>query len=72
MRIEKEFIEICNHCGRSVAYGSGLFINRIPDFNDIETRKATGLGFSEGDFVCLECDSKSSGDEQEIHGNVNV
>jgi hypothetical protein len=61
--ITKELIEICNHCGRSVAHGSGLFINRIPDFNDTETRISNGLRFPEGDFVCRECDSKSSDDE---------
>jgi len=55
-----KLVEICNHCGRDVSLESGLFINRVPDFNDIETRRFNGLRFIEGDFVCQECDSESS------------
>ena len=47
----------CNECGRSVAAGSGLFVNRVPDFNDIKTRIANGKRFPEGDYLCRECDS---------------
>jgi len=47
---------ICNHCGRSVAFGSGKFVNRIPDINDCSTRISNGLQFPFGDFVCEECD----------------
>ena len=71
MDTAKELIEICNHCGRKVAHDSGLFINRIPDFNDRGTRIANGLRFPEGDFVCRECESKSTSDEQEFYENVN-
>ena len=53
--------QICNHCGRSVAPGSGRFVNRVPDCNDIETRKANGVKFPEGDFVCAECDDNIRG-----------
>jgi len=56
----KNIIEICNHCGKSVAFGSGRFVNRIPDFNDINTRKGNNLNYPKGDFVCFECDCKSS------------
>jgi len=56
-------VEICNHCGRSVSLGSGLFVNRVPDLNDIETRIANNLKYVEGDFVCRECDEKTSDDE---------
>lgn len=52
-------IQICNHCGRDVSLGSGLFVNRIPDFNDIQTRIENNLKFPLGDFVCLECDQNS-------------
>lgn len=55
-------IEICNHCGRSVAWGSGLFVNRIGDSNNIATRIANNLNYPEGDFVCIECDSKGADD----------
>jgi hypothetical protein len=56
----KKRVEICNHCGRDVSYGSGWFINRIPDLNDIETRIANNLKYPMGDFVCIECDERSS------------
>lgn len=50
--------EICNECGRSVAGGSGRFVNRIPDLNDVETRKQMGKPFPDGDFMCQECEDK--------------
>lgn len=56
----KKRVETCNHCGRSVAFGSGRFVNRVPDFNDISTRVANRLKHPEGDFVCFDCDSKTS------------
>ena len=55
----KKLIQICNHCGRSVSFGSGWFVNRVPDLNDIPTRIANNLNYPEGDFVCSECDAKS-------------
>lgn len=67
----KILTEICNHCGRAVVHDSGLFINRIPDFNDLETRIANGLEFPEGDFVCRECDSKLIINGQDVYGNVD-
>lgn len=56
---ENTLIEICNHCGCSVSFGSGKFVNRIPDFNDIITRTDNNLDFPLGDFVCEECDNNS-------------
>ena len=50
--------EICNECGRSVAPGSGRFVNRIPDLNDEKTREEMGKPFPEGDYICEECDRK--------------
>jgi len=52
--------EICNECGRSVKLGSGWFVNRVPDFNQPEERKAMGKRFPEGDFICAECDERFS------------
>lgn len=52
--------QICNECGRSVALGSGKFVNRVPDLNDIETRRENGKPFPKGDFFCGGCDEKSS------------
>jgi len=48
--------EFCNRCGRSVKLGTGLFVNRIPDLNDILTREENSFRFPNGDFVCIECD----------------
>ena len=52
-------IEICNECGRSVRWGSGLFVNRIPDFDDYKTRKEMNKPYPKGGYICPECDSKS-------------
>lgn len=51
-------IEICNECGRSVKEGSGLFVNRISDLNDLETRIEMEKSYPEGDFICVLCDDK--------------
>jgi len=52
-------IEICNECGRSVKFGSGLFVNRIPDADDYRTRKEImNKPFPKGDYMCAECDEK--------------
>jgi len=53
---EYSSVEICNHCGDSVSFGSGKFVNRIPDLNDVPTRINNGLLFPTGNFVCVECD----------------
>ena len=56
---ENTIIEICNHCGKDVSYGSGRFVNRVLDFNDVITRIDNNLEFPFGDFVCEECDNNS-------------
>jgi hypothetical protein len=48
--------ESCNECGKSVKIGSGRFVNRIPDLNDVETKKAMGKPFPEGEYICDGCD----------------
>jgi hypothetical protein len=58
--------EICNICGKSVAWGSGKYINRIPDCNDRETRFSMGRPFPEGDFVCAECDARRDQHEWDV------
>ena len=55
-------IEVCNHCGKDVSLGSGRFVNRVPDCNDILTRINNGLKFPLGDYVCNDCDLKTSSD----------
>ncbi|OGU56447.1 MAG: hypothetical protein A2X64_03280 [Ignavibacteria bacterium GWF2_33_9] len=52
-----ELHQFCNHCGESVEFGTGRFVNRIPDLNNTETRIANNLTFPLGDFLCEECDS---------------
>jgi hypothetical protein len=61
MQIDKKemLIEICNHCGKDVSCGSGNFVNRVTDFNDILTRIGNNLVFPIGDFVCDNCDNNS-------------
>ena len=48
--------EICNECGTSVKWGSGLFVNRVVDFNNTKYRIEMGKPFPEGDFICIECE----------------
>lgn len=55
--------EICNECGRSVKFGSGNFVNRVPDCNTIEERNEMGKRFPQGDFLCVECDEKPDNEE---------
>ena len=61
--MDGRLIEICNHCGRKVSRGSGWFVNRVPDFNDVDTRMANSLRYPYGDFVCADCDSRTCDDE---------
>lgn len=55
--------EICNECGKSVAWGSGLFVNRVPDLNDVDVRKAMGKPYPQGNYLCRNCDA---------HGNCEL
>ena len=48
--------EFCNECGKSVRFGSGLFVDRIMDLNEIEDRIDMGKPFPNGDFICVECE----------------
>lgn len=52
--------EYCSICGQGVKFGSGNYINRVPDLNDVETRKAMGRKYPEGDFVCAKCDEETN------------
>lgn len=49
-------IEICNECGKSVAFGSGLFVNRVTDLNEVADRVEMQKPYPESDFICEECD----------------
>jgi hypothetical protein len=48
--------EYCCECGRSVAPGSGLFTNRVPDVNDFMRRCEMGRPYPLGAYLCAECD----------------
>jgi len=48
--------EICNECGRSVKFGSGLYVNRVADFNEYEDRIEMLKPFPVGEFICSECE----------------
>ena len=50
--------EICEECGRSVAWGSGLFVDRVPDADDFETRRQRGVPHPVGGWICRECEEK--------------
>lgn len=52
----RPLVQICNECGRSVAWGSGRFVNRVPDLNSPSERRRNGKPFPQGDFLCAECD----------------
>ncbi len=62
--VKKTTIEICNHCGHDVSFGSNKFVNRIPDFNDIQIRIDNNLIFPLGDYICEECDNNSLTENQ--------
>jgi len=44
--------DICCECGESVRPGSGKFVNRIPVFDDYETRKEQNRPYPEGAWIC--------------------
>jgi len=48
--------EICNLCGRSVAPGSGWFVNRVPDLNTVAERREMGRPYPGGNWLCAGCE----------------
>ena len=63
----QENCEICNECGEGVMFGSGRFVDRIPDANSIVDRKEDmNKPFPCGDFMCIECEDKHYAEEGEI------
>jgi hypothetical protein len=54
---EVEGKEICYGCGRSVAEGSGSFVNRVPSLDSQEEREDMGVPYPEGGYTCDECDT---------------
>ncbi len=58
--VNMERKEICNECGRDVSWGSGLFVNRVLDLDDYETRVEMNKPSPEGDYICRECEVKDA------------
>lgn len=58
LRAAHQDVPICNQCGQSVKPGSGRFVNRVPSFDNAQTRFETGYPHPEGDFTCAECDQE--------------
>lgn len=50
-------MEICCECGLSVALGAGKWVDRIPELNSVEERRAMARPFPKGDFLCAACDA---------------
>jgi hypothetical protein len=53
----RDCLEICNECGKSVAPGSGRFVNRVPSGDSPAEHEEMGKPFPIGGYVCAECDS---------------
>jgi hypothetical protein len=68
-RTEKVDGEICNECGCSVAWGSGHFVNRVPDLNDADTRREMGRPFPNGGYVCADCEERIGMEANDECGN---
>ncbi len=48
--------DCCYECGRSVAPGSGNFVNRVPSLDSGPERASMGVPYPEGEWLCGECD----------------
>jgi hypothetical protein len=62
--------EICCVCGRDVSRRSPLFVNRVPEGNDLITRLDIGREYPFGDWVCIICDNTDS--DGEIHNMEDI
>ena len=52
---KEKLIERCCECGRSVAPGSGFFVNRVVVEDDEHQQKQRPY---KGDFLCAVCEDK--------------
>lgn len=52
--------EICCICGHGVSHLTSLFVNRVPECNDYDTKVEMGRKFPEGEWVCIVCDNTDS------------
>ncbi len=66
MKNNDKRIEICNECGKDVSSKSGLFVNRVIDFDDYHKRKEMNKLFPRGDYICRECEDKLNNKNKKI------
>lgn len=52
----KEQVDICVHCGRDTGAGSGLWVDRIPVYDDYIVNKDCDRSFPNGNSICRECE----------------
>lgn len=48
--------ERCWNCGKSVAWRSGRYVNRIPSLDSVEVRRENGAPHPEGEYLCSKCE----------------
>lgn len=53
-------MQICCVCGQDVSFRSRLFVNRVPECNDYETRVDMDRKYPRGEWVCVICDNTDS------------
>lgn len=64
--------EICNECGRSVQFGSNLFVNRILDLNDLEEKIDQNKPFPIGEYICAECEEAINNQSVNVRDNITI
>ena len=64
--------EICNECGKSVKFGTGLYVNRVIDFDSEADRKEFGKPFPKGDFICSVCEENIQNEFQKYNAGSSL
>jgi len=54
--------EVCYECGKSVKFGSGKFVNRIPSLDTEKEREEMGTPYPQGEWLCEMCDMRADGE----------
>ena len=50
--------DCCVECGRSTVFGSGLFVNRVPVFDNYAEKVENGRPYPKGEYICPECEAE--------------
>jgi len=61
--------DLCVYCGRSTAFGAGLFVNRIGA--DSEWRTMDDVSVWVDGWMCAECQEDGEILEEAMHGSVH-